>query len=455
MFATTHTKTEKGQSLNALMFRKLMPMLIFAYVISFLDRTNISLAKTHMAVDLGISAAAYGFGAGLFFLTYALMEVPSNLIMHRVGARLWITRIMITWGILSAGMAFITDETTFYIARALLGAAEAGLFPGVMLYLTYWFGKEQRARASGYFLIGVCLANIISGPIGGLLLEMDGIMGWHGWQWLFFLEGIPAVLFSVVIWKKLPDKPSKARWLTKEQADEVEQALKKENDEEIASGNVGHSFKGVFKIPQLWLAIAVYFLHQISVYSVIFFLPGIIGTYGGLTSVEIGLLNSIPWIAAALGAAFLPKYATTPKLSRKIMFGGLILMSAGLTLAAYTPPMIALIGFTLTASMFFVVQPVVFLFASSRLAGAGMAAGLALVNTCGITGGFFGPSLLGFVEQTTGSTKNGLIIVAALLTLAAFLSTRLRQAQESASTSRDNIVLPHVAPCLTENSRIK
>ena len=455
MFATTHTKTEKGQSLNALMFRKLMPMLIFAYVISFLDRTNISLAKTHMAVDLGISAAAYGFGAGLFFLTYALMEVPSNLIMHRVGARLWITRIMITWGILSAGMAFITDETTFYIARALLGAAEAGLFPGVMLYLTYWFGKEQRARASGYFLIGVCLANIISGPIGGLLLEMDGIMGWHGWQWLFFLEGIPAVLFSVMIWKKLPDKPSKASWLTKEQADEVEQALKKENDEEIASGNVGHSFKGVFKIPQLWLAIAVYFLHQISVYSVIFFLPGIIGTYGGLTSVEIGLLNSIPWIAAALGAAFLPKYATTPKLSRKIMFGGLILMSAGLTLAAYTPPMIALIGFTLTASMFFVVQPVVFLFASSRLAGAGMAAGLALVNTCGITGGFFGPSLLGFVEQTTGSTKNGLIIVAALLTLAAFLSTRLRQAQESASTPRDNIVLPHVAPCLTENSRIK
>ena len=455
MFATTHTKTEKGQSLNALMFRKLMPMLIFAYVISFLDRTNISLAKTHMAVDLGISAAAYGFGAGLFFLTYALMEVPSNLIMHRVGARLWITRIMITWGILSAGMAFITDETTFYIARALLGAAEAGLFPGVMLYLTYWFGKEQRARASGYFLIGVCLANIISGPIGGLLLEMDGIMGWHGWQWLFFLEGIPAVLFSVVIWRKLPDKPSKARWLTKEQADEVEQALKKENDEEIASGNVGHSFKGVFKIPQLWLAIAVYFLHQISVYSVIFFLPGIIGTYGGLTSVEIGMLNSIPWIAAALGAAFLPKYATTPTLSRKIMFGGLILMSAGLTLAAYTPPMIALIGFTLTASMFFVVQPVVFLFASSRLAGAGMAAGLALVNTCGITGGFFGPSLLGFVEQTTGSTKNGLIIVAALLTLAAFLSTRLRQAQESASTPRDNIVLPTVAPCLTENSRVK
>jgi sugar phosphate permease len=285
---------------------------------------------------------------------------------------------------------------------------------------------------------------------------MDGILGWHGWQWLFFLEGIPAVLFSVVIWRKLPDGPSTARWLSKEQATEIEQSLKKEHDEEIASGNVGHSFKGVLKIPQIWLAIAVYFLHQISVYSVIFFLPGIIGTYGGLSSLQIGLLNSIPWIAAALGAALLPKYATTPKISRKIMFGGLLLMSAGLTLAAYTTPLIALIGFTLTASMFFVVQPVIFLFASSRLAGAGMAAGLALVNTFGITGGFFGPSLLGFVEQTTGSTKNGLIIVAALLTLAAFLSLKLRQAQETiTTTTRDNILLPQVAPCINDNARTK
>ena len=455
MLATTHTKIQKGQSLNALMFRKLMPMLIIAYVISFLDRTNISLAKSHMAVDLGISAAAYGFGAGLFFLSYALMEVPSNLIMHKVGARLWITRIMVTWGLLSAGMAFITDETTFYIARALLGAAEAGLFPGVMLYLTYWFGREQRARASGYFLIGVCLANIISGPVGGALLQMDGIMGWHGWQWLFFLEGIPAVLLAVVIWRKLPNGPSSATWLSKEQASEVELNLKKEHDEEMASGNVGHSFKGVLKIPQIWLAISVYFCHQVSVYSVIFFLPSIIATYGGLTSIQIGLLNSIPWVAAALGAALLPRFAVTPSISRKMMFGGLLLMAAGLMLAAYTSPLVALIGFALTASMFFVVQPIIFLFASSRLAGVGMAAGLALVNTFGITGGFFGPSLLGFIEQTTGSTKNGLIIVAGLLTIAALLSLKLRQAQETIKTSRGNISLPISAPCSTDTARTK
>ncbi|BBU44850.1 hypothetical protein PPTS312_27650 [Pseudomonas putida] len=201
------------QRLNGLLLRKLMPLLIVVYVMSFLDRTNIALAKASMGIDLGLSAAAYGLGAGLFFLTYALAEVPSNLIMHRVGARFWITRIMITWGLLSAGMAFVQGETSFYIMRLLLGVAEAGLFPGVMLYLTYWFDREQRARATGYFLLGVCLANILSGPLGGALLEMDGVLGWHGWQWLFVLEGLPAVALALVVWKKLPDGPASAPWL--------------------------------------------------------------------------------------------------------------------------------------------------------------------------------------------------------------------------------------------------
>ena len=205
--------TPADSAVDKLMFRKLMPLLIIAYVISFLDRTNIALAKTHLSVDLGISAAAYGLGAGLFFLSYALLEVPSNLIMHRVGARFWITRIMVTWGLLSAGMAFVQGEMSFYVMRVLLGAAEAGLFPGVMLYLTYWFGREQRARATGYFLTGVCVANILSGPLGGALLQMDGVLGWRGWQWLFVIEGLPAVLFAWVVWKKLPDGPATAPWL--------------------------------------------------------------------------------------------------------------------------------------------------------------------------------------------------------------------------------------------------
>jgi MFS family permease len=422
--------SEDVRSLSSLMFRKLMPLLVAAYVISFLDRTNIALAKNYLSIDLGISSAAYGLGAGLFFLTYAFMEIPSNLIMHRVGARLWITRIMVTWGLLSAGMAFVTGETSFYVMRMLLGAAEAGLYPGVMLYLTYWFGRKERARATGLFLLGVCLANVVSGPLGGALLQMNGFLGWHGWQWMFMLEGLPAVLFGIVVWKKLPDGPSTAPWLSRSQAQEVQRSLDVEHAEEEAGGHVDHSLKGVFVDPQIWLAIFVYFCHQISVYTVIFFLPSIINTYGTLSPIQVGMLNSLPWIAAALGAATLPKFADTPQRGRKILLGGLSLMAAGLLVAAFASPVIALVGFSLTASMFFVVQPVIFLFASSRLAGVAMAGGLALINTVGISGGFVGPSVMGLIEQSTGSTKNGLIIIAVLLTIATLVSTRMRQGQE-------------------------
>ncbi|WP_416172123.1 MFS transporter [Actimicrobium sp. CCI2.3] len=411
-------------------FRKLMPLLVMAYVISFLDRTNIALAKTHIEIDLGISAAAYGLGAGLFFLTYALMEIPSNLIMRKVGARFWITRIMITWGLLSTGMAFVQGETSFYVMRMLLGVAEAGLFPGVMLYLTYWFGREERARATGYFLLGVCIANVISGPLGGALLEMNGLFGLHGWQWLFIIEGLPTLALAWVVWKKLPDGPLSAPWLSTADAQTLEKRLALERAEENQSGQVGHSLRECVKDRQIWLAIFVYFCHQIAIYTVIFFLPGIIGTYGKLTPMEIGLLTSVPWIAAAIGTATLPRFASNPQRCRRMLGVGLVIMAGGLLIAASSGPVLALVGFSLTASMFFVVQAIIFLYPSSRLAGAGLASGLALVNTCGLLGGFLGPSAMGSIEQATGSTTNGLLIIATMLVLAALVSTRLRQGQE-------------------------
>ncbi|WP_312387963.1 MFS transporter [Pseudomonas sp.] len=414
------------QRLNSLLLRKLMPLLVIVYVMSFLDRTNIALAKASMGVDLGLSAAAYGLGAGLFFLTYALAEVPSNLIMQRVGARFWITRIMITWGLLSAGMAFVEGETSFYVMRLLLGVAEAGLFPGVMLYLTYWFDREQRARATGYFLLGVCLANILSGPLGGALLEMDGVLGWHGWQWLFVLEGLPAVALAYVVWKKLPDGPSSAPWLSAADAQDIERRLAAER----AAAPQQSKLSQMFRDKQIWLAIVVYFVHQITIYTVIFFLPGIIGTYGALSPLQIGLLTSVPWIAAAIGAATLPRLATSPNRCRTLLFFGLLTMAAGLLLASVANSFIGLIGFSLTALMLFVVQSVIFVFPSSRLSGNALAAGLAFVTTCGLLGGFVGPSVMGLIEQATGSTRNGLWIIASMLVLAALLSMRLRQGQE-------------------------
>ncbi|EMH3401504.1 MFS transporter, partial [Burkholderia multivorans] len=284
---------DASASLNRLLFRKLMPLLIAAYVISFLDRTNIAFAKHSMGVDLGISSAAYGLGAGLFFLTYALFEIPSNLIMHRVGARFWITRIMITWGALSVAMAFVRGETSFYVMRLLLGAAEAGLFPGVMLYLTYWFGREQRARATGYFLLGVCIANVVGGPLAGALIELDGTLGFHGWQWLFVIEGIPAILLAFVVWTRLPDRPSAAPWLAPDTGRALERALAAEQDAGAASHG-GHAFGAALRDPQIWLAIFVYFCHQLTIYTVIFFLPAIIGASGRLSPIAVGLLTALP-----------------------------------------------------------------------------------------------------------------------------------------------------------------
>lgn len=419
---------DDAQRLNKLLIRKLMPLLVIVYVISFLDRTNIALAKASMGIDVGLSAASYGLGAGLFFLTYALFEVPSNLIMHKVGARFWITRIMITWGLLSAGMAFVQGETSFYIMRLLLGVAEAGLFPGVMLYLTYWFDREQRARATGYFLLGVCVANILSGPLGGALLQMDGLMGLHGWQWLFIIEGLPTLALAYVVWKTLPDGPGSAPWLTVEERQRLQARLAAEQ----GPGASQHRFTEMLRDPQIWLTIAVYFCHQITIYTVIFFLPGIIATYASLSPLEIGALNSVPWVAAALGAAILPRLATTPQRCRRMLFIGLLTMSAGLLVAAMSNSFIGLIGFSLTAFMLFVVQSVLFIFPSSRLSGTALAGGLAFVTTCGLFGGFFGPSMMGLIEQATGSTHNGLLLIAGLLVLAALISTRLRQGHEQA-----------------------
>jgi MFS family permease len=413
---------------EALAMRRLMPLLVGAYVISFLDRGNIALAKAHLQADLGLSAAAYGLGAGLFFLTYALAEVPSNLVLHRVGARFWITRIMASWGLVSAAMALVQGPTSFYLLRLLLGATEAGLFPGVMLYLTQWFDRRSRARATGYFLLGVSVANIVGGPLGGALLELDGRGGLHGWQWLFVVEGLLAVAFAVVVWRRLPDRPSAAPWLAAGQGARLEARLAEEARAVAAhTGGRGARLLGAFADPQVLLAVFVYFCHQIAIYTVIFFLPGIVAGYGHLSDLAVGSLSALPWLASAAGAVLLPRRADTPRRSLRLLAGGLVLMAAGLLLAAWSGPVLAMLGFCLAAGMFFAVQAVVFTYPASRLAGAGLAAGLAFVNTCGLLGGFLGPSLMGAIEAHTGSTRNGLVAIGALLLVAAAAATRLRQ----------------------------
>ncbi|AUI53302.1 hypothetical protein AC20117_09480 [Arthrobacter crystallopoietes] len=418
--------------MNKLIFRRIMPLLIAAYVMAFLDRTNIGMAKDRMEIDLGISATAYGIGAGLFFLTYALSEIPSNLIMHKVGARFWIMRIMITWGIISACMAFVQGEWSFYILRMLLGVAEAGLFPGVMYFLTQWFVVQDRAKANGMFLLGVSIANIVGAPLGGLLLTMDGVGGLHGWQWMFIIEGLPACALAFIVWKYLPNKPTDAKFLSRAEAEDLESRIAAEEKAgAAASGN--SKLRHVLKDKQILLVVGIYFTHQIAVYALSFFLPSIIGTYGELSSIQIGLLTSVPWIFSAAGALLLPRLATNATRSRMIATCTMVGIVAGFTLGALGGPVLGLIGFCLAAFNFFALQPILFTYPATRLSGAALAGGIAFVNTVGLFGGFLGPYVMGLMEEATGSKFAGLWFIVAMCVIGALLTLRLKRGTEDPS----------------------
>ncbi|WP_254455717.1 MFS transporter [Paeniglutamicibacter quisquiliarum] len=419
---------------NKIIFRRIMPLLIAAYVMAFIDRTNIGMAKDRMEIDLGISATAYGIGAGLFFLTYALSEIPSNLIMHKVGARFWIMRIMITWGILSACMAFVQGEWSFYILRMLLGIAEAGLFPGVIYFITQWFVVKDRAKANGMFLLGVSIANIVGAPLGGVLLTLDGLGGLHGWQWMFIIEGIPACFLAFVVWKALPNKPTESKFLTREEAEDLEaRILAEETAGAKASGN--SKLRHVLKDKQILLVVAIYFTHQIAVYALSFFLPSIIGTYGTLNTIQIGLLTSIPWIFSAAGALLLPRLATNASRSRLIATSTMVGIVAGFTLGAIGGPILGMLGFCLAAFNFFALQPILFTYPATRLSGAALAGGIAFVNTVGLFGGFLGPYVMGFMEEATGNKLSGLWFIVAMCAIGALLTRKLKRGTEDPAKS--------------------
>ncbi len=425
--------TGEAARLNNRMFARLMPLLVAGYVLNFLDRTNIALAKTALQTHVGITPAAYGLGAGLFFLAYSACEVPSNLILQKVGARVWITRIMATWGVASMAMALVHGTTSFYVLRILLGVAEAGLFPGIIYYLTRWFGPREQARAISYFLLGVSLANVIGGPLGGALLGLDGKLGLAGWQWLFILEGAPAVLFSLLVWTKLPEGPASAPWLTPAESAAVLARIKADRDSVTGGGRGERSLKRAFLHPQVLLAIFVYFCHQIALYSLTFFLPGIIRSWGALSELQIGALAGLPWVAAAIGAATLPGIAARGGWMRGLMIAGLFILAGSLLGPVWLAPGLALGSLCIGAALFSPVQSVVFTYPSARFEGPALAAGLGFLNCLGITGGFIGPYAMGLVEQATGKATNGLWLVSAALAAAGVASAWLRHPAEDRS----------------------
>lgn len=412
---------------------RLIPLMCAIYFMSYLDRTNVALAKAALSADLGISAAAYGLGAGIFFLGYALLEVPSNLLAHRIGPRRWIARIAVTWGTLSSAMMFVQGEWSFYLLRVLLGIAEAGLFPALMYMVTLWFAPKDRAIAIGWIYLAPALALVIGNPIGGALMKMDGIGGLHGWQWMFLLEGLPSIIVGVILWFKLPERPRDARWLTKAEADSLEAHARlpgHENSHEYA----GHWVKAL-KRPTTILIGLIYFLNQVAFVGLVFFTPSIIQQMQITSPLTVGLLSS------SVGIGFLAGVLVLPRIHRRIardcyclgLFTcGLIASSVAFTLINDASARIAL--FTATAFFAGGVLPIYWAIAMKRLQGIQAAAGLAFINTIGLLGGFAGPYLFGLAEKASGLSSSGFYVIVAAAILGLLLVPLLARAIKAEPT---------------------
>lgn len=401
---------------------RLIPFMFLLYIVSYLDRVNVSYAALQMNAALGFSANVYSLGAGIFFIGYFLFEVPSNLILHRVGARVWMTRILITWGIISSAMMFVRGTASFYTLRFLLGVAEAGFFPGMILYLTYWFPSRARGRAVARFMTATAIAGAVGGPISGILLEtMDGVRGLGGWQWLFLIEGLPAILLGVITFVYLPDSPNGARWLSTEEKAWVKASLDKDR-ERIASGD-GHSMASALKSGRVWTFAAIYFAIIMSFYGVTFWLPLIVQALSGMTVRGVGFVTALPWIAATLGMILLSRNSDASGERRwhvalSAVAGALGLVGAGVMSGA----VMQLAALSLAAAGIWGTLGPFWALSSESLAGTGAAAGIALINSVGNLGGFLGPYLVGWVRTQTGSFTIALIALAVFPFAGAFIT---------------------------------
>jgi D-galactonate transporter len=402
---------------------RLLPFLGLCYLLNYVDRVNVGFASLTMNPDLGLSAAAYGLGAGLFFIGYFFFEVPSNVILHRVGARLWIARIMITWGVVASATAFVQGEISFFIVRFLLGIAEAGFFPGIILYLTYWFPRAQRAKVVALFFLAVPLSSVIGAPISTLLIQNGGgVFGFDaGWRLMFFLEGIPAVLVGVLVLVLLPDRPSRARWLSGREQRALEQRIA---DEDVA------------QVPQetgLWAGLRdgrvvalsiVYFGIVFGLYVLAFFLPQVVSDLREqfdvrFSLVEIGLITAVPYAVASVAMVLNARHSDRSGERRLHVAVPAFVGAAGVAVALYLDsPYLVIAAMTVCAVGVYSAIPVIWQLPSAFLTGAGAAAGIALINSFGNLSGFAGPYLTGWLQDVTGSFRAGMFVVAGFMVLA-------------------------------------
>ena len=400
---------------------RLIPLLLICYIIAYLDRVNVGFAKLQMLEQLGFSETVYGLGAGIFFIGYFFFEVPSNIILHKVGARMWIGRIMITWGILSAAMMFVSSPTMFYVMRFFLGVAEAGFFPGIILYLTYWYPSHRRGRMTAMFMTGIAGAGVIGGPLSGAIMKFaDGAMGWSGWQWMFLLEGLPSVLLGVIVIVMLQDRIADAKWLTAEERDLLIR--------NIAADGEHKEEESVFKVMssgRVWLCAAIYFSYVMGLYGVSFFLPTIIKAMGYKDPLDIGMISVIPYGVSVAVMLLVAKSADRTRERRwHVAIPGLLgAVGLAMSVVLAKDAALAIAALTLGLSGIMATLPLFWSLPTAFLAGTGAAAGIALINSLGNLSGFASPYAVGLLKDATGSTDAGVymlacgMVVGALLTL--------------------------------------
>jgi len=390
--------------------RRLIPLMFLLYIVSYLDRINVGFAALQLNKALNFDPVIFGLGAGLFFIGYFIFEIPSNLIMERVGARVWMARILVTWGLISSAMMFVHGIAGFYVLRFLLGAAEAGFFPGMILYLTYWFPAEARGRAIARFMTATAIAGVVGGPVSGVLLNMHGIAGLAGWQWLFLIEGLPAVILGFVVFAILPDRPQDARWLT---AAEKVWIMSRLDQEREAKRNRAATVKEAIASGRVWMLAFIYFAVITSFYGVSLWLPQIVRSFSGMSDLLVGFVSAIPYVAASLGMVSIGKSSDRHIERRWHVALAALIGAAGLTGAAFSKiPAMELAALSLGAIGIWGTLGPFWAMSSESLRGTGAAAGIALINSIGNLGGFLGPYLVGIVRSRTDDFALALLALA-------------------------------------------
>ena len=398
---------------------RLMPFLFLCYIIAYIDRVNVGFAKLQMLQDLKFTEYIYGLGAGLFFIGYFFFEVPSNIIMHRIGARKWITRIMISWGIISAATMFVKTPMMFYGMRFLLGIAEAGFFPGIILYLTYWYPSQWRSRMVALLVAANPVSGVIGGPISGWIMQsLTGKSGWAGWQWLFLLEGLPAIIVGIIVLFYLDDRIRNAAWL----AEEEKQILEK-NIEAEAREKQSHSVREAFGSGMVWLMSFVYFCVLIGMYGATFWMPTIIKATGVKRVLDVGLLTSIPFAAGVIAMILISRSSDKHRERRWHCAVPLAIGCIGLIFSAVygKNTVLAMVALSLAMAGTLSAIPVFWSLPTAFLGGTAAAAGIAVVNSIGNLSGFLGNYLVGWLTDLTHSTNMGMYVLA----IAAFVGAAI------------------------------